>query len=291
MIRRLIKSLKSFDLEYPPGHYYSPVITPTELKSLGPINFAYSEASEIPGINLNAEEQFRLLERMLAFYPSVPFQDQPNDKNRYYFDNDFFSYNSGIQLYCLLRLIKPGRIVEVGSGFSSALMLDVNELYFEGKIQLQFIEPYPGVRLKKLLRKADYGSAVIIEKRLQEVDLSIFKNLNRNDVLFVDSSHVSKPGSDVNRLFFEILPILKPGVIVHFHDIFFPFEYPRGWVNNPKGFGWNELYMLRSFLMHNDQYKILFFNSYLEMTHEKWFRDNMPLCLTKQGGSLFIVKN
>ena len=107
-----------------------------------------------------------------------------------------------------------------------------------------------------------------------------------NDILFIDSTHVSKLGSDVNRIFFEILPTLQPGVLIHFHDIFWPFEYPSDWVK--KGFAWNEAYILRAFLEFNDSFEIIFFASFLHTHHHAWFQENMPLWLKNSGGNIWL---
>ncbi len=96
----------------------------------------------------------------------------------------------------------------------------------------------------------------MLEMPIQDVDLTIFEKLEANDLLFIDSSHVSKIGSDLHTIMFEILPILKNGVYIHFHDIRFPFEYSRELINS-KVF-WNEAYLLRSFLMFNNSFQIEF---------------------------------
>src|SRR5690606_4967570 len=107
------------------------------------------------------------------------------------------------------------------------LMLDCNDLEFSGKITFTFVEPFAD-RLKSLLREADQDHR-IHESRCQDVPLEVFSALQDGDILFIDSSHVSKVGSDVNDQLFRILPALAPGVFVHFHDIFWPFEYPPEW--------------------------------------------------------------
>jgi hypothetical protein len=118
----------------------------------------------------------------------------------------------------------------------------------------------------------------------------LFDQLNENDILFIDSTHVSKTNSDVNKILFEILPRLKRGVLIHFHDIFYPFEYPKEWVLQWNGFGWNEDYILKAFLMYNNQFKIVMFNTFLEHFHKEWFKENMPLCLENEGGSIWLQK-
>ena len=112
--------------------------------------------------------------------------------------------------------------------------------------------------------------------------------LEKNDILFIDSTHVSKAGSDVNYILFEILPTLKEGVIIHFHDVFYPFEYPQGWIE--KGFAWNEDYLLRAFLMYNSNFELLFFNTYMEQFHKTWIAKNMPDILKNMGGGLWLRK-
>jgi hypothetical protein len=161
----------------------------------------------------------------------------------------------------ILRHFKPKRIIEVGSGFSSAVIIDTNEIFFDGEIQVRFIEPFPD-RLNWFLsgtRKPEHY--FLHEKKVQQVPDSEFLALEENDLLLIDSSHVSKLGSDVNHLFFNILPKIKKGVIVHIHDICYPFEYPEPWVKEKRF--WNEAYLLRSFLTFNDHYEIQLFNGFI----------------------------
>ncbi len=107
------------------------------------------------------------------------------------------------------------------------------------------------------------------------------------DILFIDSTHVSKIGSDVNRLIFDILPALPRGVVVHFHDIFFPFEYPLEWLY--EGRAWNEAYLLRAFLSYNKSFKILFWNSYLQAKQLDALNAAYP-AMAVGGSSIWIKK-
>ncbi len=109
-----------------------------------------------------------------------------------------------------------------------------------------------------------------------------------NDILFIDSSHVSKTGSDVNHLLFKILPLLNDGVMIHFHDIFFPFEYPQWWAF--EGRAWNEAYLLHAFLAHNRAYQIEFFNTYVIDRYRERIAAEFPLFLKNEGGSLWLRK-
>ena len=128
----------------------------------------------------------------------------------------------------------------------------------------------------------------IIPKRVQDVPLDVFTALDSGDVLFIDSSHVSKVGSDVNHILFNILPALRPSVRVHFHDVFYPFEYPENWIVN--GRSWTEAYLLHAFLQFNDTFEIELFPNYLTRFHQDFFKQRMPLCLKDPGGSIWLRK-
>jgi hypothetical protein len=129
----------------------------------------------------------------------------------------------------------------------------------------------------------------IIEKPVQEVELNLFSTLAASDILFIDSTHVIKTQSDVCREFFEIMPLLKEGVIIHFHDIFYPFEYPRAWLVDRR-YSWNELYGLRLFLMHNRHYETIFFNNMFGKLEQQLILRTCPLYLENIGGSFWMRK-
>ena len=105
-------------------------------------------------------------------------------------------------------------------------------------------------------------------------------------MLFIDSTHVAKVGSDVTTLFFDVLPTLKPGVLVHIHDVLWPFEYPRSWYL--QGRSWNEAYLLRAFLQYNEEFEILLFNSFLGTHYAGDVAEILPLCAKNPGGSLWL---
>ncbi|MES2648330.1 MAG: class I SAM-dependent methyltransferase [Bacteroidota bacterium] len=254
----------------PPGHYYS-AIPDEACINKGTIDYK----TIIPGVDLNEPFQLQLLEKLKLFYTPGLFPETKQENCRYYFDNDYFGYSDGICLHSLMMEYKPKRIVEIGSGFSSALMLETNDKYFNGQIELTFIEPYPEERLLQLIRESETN--LVVKDFVQNTSDDIWDSLEENDILFIDSSHVSKYGSDVNHLFFYVLPRLKPGVIIHIHDVFFPFEYPFEWLK--QGRSWTEAYLLRSFLQYNDHFEIILFPSLLEGKYRPWYELNMPLCL------------
>jgi hypothetical protein len=183
--------------------------------------------------------------------------------------------------------MRPKRIIEVGSGFSSAAILDMNDRFFNGRIDCLFIDPDP-VRLRSLMGEKD-NQVRFLQKKLQDIPLDIFQTLEAGDIMFVDSSHVSKLGSDVNLILFEIIPRLKPGVMIHIHDVFYPFEYPQEWLR--KGWVWNEQYLLRAFLQFNRAFVIRLFSSFMIENERQWFAENMPECLKNPGGCIWISKN
>ncbi len=270
----------------PPGHFYSPIPSLDEIRGDESKNFG-SVPRNILGLELYESEQLKLLEKFVAYYEEMPFQPQKVEGLRYYFENPAYSYSDAILLNCMIRFLRPKRIIEVGSGFSSCVTLDTNELFFDGSIMTTFIEPYPEL-LMSLVSEMDKKRMKIIPSRLQDVDLGVYETLEANDILFIDSTHVSKINSDVNHIFFDALPRLSPGVHVHFHDIFFPFEYPKEWVY--EGRAWNEAYILKTFLQYNSVFRIVLMNTFMEHFHESFFQEKMPLCLKNTGGSIWIRK-
>jgi len=283
----LVEELKIYKTAYPPGHFYSPINNLHEI-SLAEDKVFNTFPSSLPGIFLNEETQFDFAKKILMYYPEVPFKETKQENLRYYYNNGFYHHTDGIFLFGMLRTLKPKRIIEIGSGFSSALMLDVNEYFFDNKIECTFIEPDPD-RLYSLLKKDDRQNCKIYPHKIQEMDLNIFSELEENDIVFIDSSHVSKANSDVNCIFFEIFPLLKPGVFIHIHDIFYPFNYIKSWIFD-YGRSWNEAYLLRAFLQYNDSFQIQLFNRYLVQFYRSQIHDLMPECAANYGGNFWMKR-
>ncbi len=270
----------------PNGHFYSPVPSLAEMHRDEERIFCPVPRT-LPGIELRESEQLALLDRFSANYGDLPFTDNKKDGLRYYFVNPAYGYSDAIFLNLMIRYVRPKRIVEVGSGFSSCMTLDTNEIWFNNSIDCTFIEPYPDL-LYSLIKEDDRKRIQVLVSRVQDVDLTLLNALESGDILFIDSTHVSKIGSDVNRIMFEILPLLSSGVFVHFHDIFYPFEYPKAWAN--EGRAWNEAYLLRAFLQSNSEFEIVLFNTFLEHFHLDFFKKHMPLCLKNTGASIWLRK-
>ncbi len=280
-LRKLLRDVG----EYAPGHFYSPV--PNRAAVLSHVKAIKDKSPEFPDIQFNHEQQFEILKTFAGFYKDLPFPEYRNKSCRYHYDQTVFCHPDAIFLYSFLRKTTPARIIEVGSGFSSAVILDTVERFFPVRPRLTFIEPYPD-RLNELLRPADRSTVAVVEKQLQHVSMDVFASLQPGDLLFIDSSHVLKCGSDLHFLFFEVIPRLPVGIYVHFHDIFKDFDYPVNWLL--QGRYWNEGYFLRAFLANNNAWEIYFFNNYVRIHFEDYLAQNMPLCLKNIGGSLYIRK-
>lgn len=271
---------------FPAGHYYSPLpdldeVRRQETRLFGP------PPRTLPGIELREDEQLALLHRFAPLYADIPFGDEPRPGLRYHYLNPAYSFCDAIMLHCMLRTLRPRRLVEVGSGHSSCVTLDTNQYFLGASLHTTFIEPYPQL-LQSLLRAEDLATTTLIAQPLQAVDIGVFEQLRENDVLFIDSTHVSKIGSDVNRLLFEIFPALAPGVVIHLHDVFYPFEYPKEWIY--EGRAWNEAYLVRAFLQFNNRFQVLLMNTFMAHFHRGFFERHMPACLRNTGGSLWLRK-
>lgn len=270
----------------PNGHFYSPVPARDDAGRHVASIFS-SVPPNVPGVDMRGEEQLEMLCRISALYPDLPFSGEKQPDFRYHYENPAFGYGDAIILNGILRVIKPKRIVEVGSGYSSAMMLDTSEQWFDSLIDFTFVEPYPDL-LKSLLKDGDASRIHILGERVQDVDASVFEQLKRDDILFVDSTHVSKTGSDVNHIIFNVLPALASGVLIHFHDIVYPFEYPEEWVKS--GIAWNEAYLLRAFLMNNNDFEVVIHNNYLWQFYKDRLEEALPLAMKNPGAGLWIRK-
>jgi predicted O-methyltransferase YrrM len=266
----------------PPGHFYSAIPDIEDIATRRKEIFD-RDPSFIPSVHLRVEEQLRLLDDLVPLLSDVPFADTPSPSLRYHYANGMFDRSDGLFLHLLLRHLRPSRVVEIGSGFSSACTLDTVER-FTPATQCTFIDPNPSV-LRSVLRTEDEESADIVELLVQHAPLELYSQLGANDMLFIDSTHVVKIGSDVNHLFFDILPTLEPGVVVHIHDVFPLFEYPWTWVQERRV--WSESYLLRAFLQFNDEFEIILWPPFLARVQPSAYgRFHTPIGDT--GGSLYM---
>ena len=239
--RRLLRLIDSYVLLskrtwVAPGHFYSPIPDFAELEPRAAVLFGPSPAS-LPDVDVNERRQLEVVDALVPLQEDSIYREADafeGHRYRYHPRNGMFHLTSAACLHLMLRHLRSRRVIEVGSGFTSAVMLDTADA-FARDLDLTFIEPFPD-RLLGLLKPGDRERAHILVSRFQEVDVSVFSRLEAGDLLFVDSSHVMKTDSDVNRLFFEIIPRLVPGVMVHFHDVYYPSSIPGpGWKRDVLG--------------------------------------------------------
>ncbi len=262
--------------------YYDPMILKQDLRR--PLH----EERSLPGLDLRVEEQLEFVRRFNVADELRSLSGERRE-GEYYVDNNFFGAGDAEYYYSMIRLVKPRRIVEVGSGFSTLVALraiEKNKKEDAGyNCELYCIEPYENHWLEKT-------QAIIIRKKVEEVEISFFSQLQQKDILFIDSSHVIRPQGDVVTEIFEILPRVNPGVYIHIHDMFTPRDYPERWITKWYIY-WDEQYLVEAFLMYNASFKIIGAVNYLKHNHFAVVSQCFPLLAAhpkSEPASLWIVR-
>ena len=266
--RKILLDKESFEIlendgyHVTPVHFYYPIPDTRELH-----DEILNRRTELKGININEKTQLGLLsyfeENYKDEYDRIP-KEETGVPYEYYLNNGAFGSVDGEILYCMIRHFKPRKVFEIGSGYSTCLAAQTS---LENKkngvhTELHAFEPYPNF----ILQKGFQGLSYLHEIKIQDLSLSAFDDLKGNDILFIDSSHVLKIGSDVQYEYLEVIPRLNKGVIVHVHDIFLPAEYPKKWLKEEHLF-WNEQYLLQAFLQFNDSFEIIWAGSYMHINY------------------------
>lgn len=264
-----------------PNHFYQPIPDTSKMSES-----IFKKKSELIGVNMNEKKQLDLLKNVFVEYQKE-FKDIPTEPDSsspvFSFNNLAFDGVDALVYYCMIRNLKPKTVLEIGSGWSTKIAAKAALL--NKNTQLVCVEPYP----QPILKKGFKGLNKVIAKDVQELPMDFFNRLSKNDILFIDSTHTVKTGGDVNYLFLEILPRLKKGVVIHIHDIFLPFEYPKEWVIDEKRF-WAEQYLLQAFLQFNDSFQIIYSNSYMGSKYPKLVKKTFPNSPFTSGGSIWIKK-
>jgi len=270
---------------FPPGHYYSPIPDPADL--LRSEHRIWAPRPAVSGVDMRVADQLALLARVQPHAAAIDYPVEATaDPYQYHYANGQFPVLDAEFLFCALCLWRPRRVIEVGSGFSSLVMADANRRMLGGAVDITCIEPYP----RDVLVAGVPGITRLLRARVEDVDLAEFDRLQAGDILFIDSSHVSKTGNDVNFLFFEVLPRLRPGVLVHVHDIFLPDEYPRPWVLDEQR-SWNEQYLLHAFMMFNTAWRVVWMAHYMLSRHGGAITAAFPRCpALGDGGSFWMQR-
>lgn len=247
-----------------PIHYYEPLpdfreITPEQIQ----------RRRNYSAIDFRWDDQLRLLRELESYAGELADVD---------INNDYFSGLDAVVYYSLIRHLKPRRVIEIGGGYSTRIANKALAANQSGR--LTCIEPYPEDRLN-----GSQFSVQLITKRVEEIEVSFFEGLDANDILFIDSSHTVKFGSDVCYEFLEILPALKRGVWVHVHDIFFPHDYPAEWLLKRR-LALNEQYLLEAFLSFNPAFVPQLANHWLCLDYP----DEAARLCSEPAGSSFWMK-
>ena len=252
-------------------HYYEPLFNSSHLSKSLRVDRV------LPGIKFNDKEQLSLLDKFGFNEELLKISKEKKDGLEFYYNNNSFGVGDAEYLYNMIRLFKPKRLIEVGSGNST--LMAINAVRQNQKETPNYscehicIEPYEMHWLEKL-------SSQIIREKVENTDKQLFSQLEANDVLFIDSSHIIRPQGDVLFEYLEILPILKPGVLVHIHDIFTPKDYLDEWVLEDMKL-WNEQYLLEAFMVFNNEYRIIGALNYLKHHYPDKLYAKCPILANK----------
>lgn len=237
----------------------------------------WNAESALVGVDLNEAAALALLDGPLARYAAEFRATFPTEgvsvPGRFHVVNGSFMAVDAHAYYALVRHFKPGRVLEIGAGFSTLVVAAAalrNERETGRAANVTAIEPYP----HDWLRNGVAGLTNLVERKVQQVPLEEFAALDAGDVLFIDSSHVLRSGGDVEFEFLEILPRLRPGVLVHVHDISLPGPYPRTY--HEQRLFWNEQQLLQSFLAFNRRFEVIWPGAYIAARHPKRVLELFP---------------
>jgi len=248
-----------------PLSFYEPIPDTRTLK-----DSLWTDNTELVGVDLNEAGQRELLAELRKRYKpewdELPLEAPGRLPHEYFVNNRYLESVDGEMLYAMIRHCRPRRIIEVGSGYSTYLAAQAIRMNTAEEssytCDLTAVEPFPN----PVLRRGFPGLTRLIQAPVQDVPLTEFSQLRANDILFIDSSHVLKIGSDVHYEILSILPRLAPSVLVHIHDIFLPAEYPKNWVLDEHRF-WNEQYLLHAFLCFSQRFRVVWAGSFMHMKH------------------------
>ncbi|MFN3557893.1 MAG: class I SAM-dependent methyltransferase [Brevundimonas sp.] len=237
-------------------HYYNPVVFRSDLYK------PLSQARALPGLDLNEAGQLALIDQF-DFAQELEAFPQDDTGDGYFFNNNSFEAGDAEILYDMIRHFKPKRLIEIGSGHSTRIARAA--ILANGRETPGYACTHTCIEPYEMPWLADYG-VELIRERVELVDDAVFQSLESGDILFIDSSHMIRPQGDVLHEFLYLLPKLKPGVLIHVHDIFTPHDYPESWVLGRRLY-WNEQYLLEAFLTLNPDFEIIAAVNWLARNH------------------------
>lgn len=265
-------------------HYYEPFVLADDLR------IPLADERDLPGFDLNVSEQLGILARFRYGEELLAMPERGTDVLEYHYHNQSFESGDAEFLYSAIRSFKPRRIVEIGSGDSTkiartAVLRNERE---DARYACDHvcIEPYEAPWLERL-------GVRVIRQRVETMSLDIFLSLEANDILFIDSSHVIRPQGDVLFEYLAVLPRLRPGVLVHIHDVFTPRDYLKDWVLRESRI-WNEQYLLEAFLTQNPAFRVIGALNYLTHHHPEDVTAAFPVLgrelAAREPGSFWLVR-
>jgi predicted O-methyltransferase YrrM len=265
-------------------HYYQPLINPRKY-----LKKSLRAERSLVGIDFNIVEQLKIISEFKYNEELLQFPIEKTSNIEYYYNNNSYMSGDSEYLYNIIRHFKPRKIIEIGSGYSTLMTANaIKKNSSEDQNQIcdhYCIEPYEQDWLEKI-------AVNLIREKVEDIDIDFFKQLQKNDILFIDSSHIIRPQGDVLHEYLEILPILNSGVIIHIHDIFSPRDYLDKWILDDH-LMWNEQYLLEAFLCFNANYKILGSVNYLANNYKNEFKKIAPIYATqdkREPGAFWIQK-
>lgn len=278
MSRKVLNAVGVFPVR---NHYYEPQFVFT-----GDVS-RFSRDRQLPGIDWQGERQAAFLQSLSFASELAGLSRQPLPAGEYYLSNGNFEAGDAEFLYQFVRHFKPGKIIEIGSGYSTLMAAKALKKNREDEPLRQFehicVEPFEMPWLEQ-------QGVKVIRKMVEDVGIDLFRTLEAGDMLFIDSSHMIRPEGDVLFEYLELLPQLKPGVLVHVHDIFSPRNYPKTWLVDEVRL-WNEQYLLEAYLSDNPQWEIVAGLNYLHHNHGAALRAACPYLEDKcEPGSFYLRK-
>jgi predicted O-methyltransferase YrrM len=261
-------------------HYYEPQFNFSKLK-----RNLYKNRS-FPGIDFNLKKQLKNLSNLIYKNELIELNLEKKSPNyNFNIKNNFFESGDAEIYYQLIRHLKPKNILEIGSGHSTLIALEAikkNKSVDKIETKITCVEPYENKWL-------DHLNIKILRKKIEDLDESYYLALEKNDILFIDSSHIIRPQGDVLKIFFEIVPKLKKGTIVHVHDIFTPKDYPEKWLVEQNKF-WNEQYLVEALMMNKDKYEIYLMLNFLKNNAYEELRKICPYLKNNYEPSSLYIK-
>lgn len=266
----IFRTCQRIGLNITPRHFYWPI---PDLSSLSRKDWTACSISD--AVSLQTERQLEMLENaLLPFCAECRFPEEANGcEYEYHYNNGFFERVDAEIAYAMVRYLQPRRIIEIGSGQTTRLLAAAlcRNAEHGRNGELLAIEPYPN----PVLRRGFPGLSQLLVQKVQQAPMEVFTSLDRGDILFIDSSHVVAMDSDVIHEYLRILPKLKPGVVIHVHDIFLPSDYPKKFVMSNLCF-WGEQYLLEAFLSYNRAFRVLWASSAMQLEYRSELEKLFP---------------